>query len=59
MVIFYGGGAGAASLGIFKFVAKAAAHYNNYYNDPEHKESLDSVDDQYSINLGYECKKEH
>ena len=50
-------GAGAKSLGIPKFAAKLGAHYNNYFNDPNHRGKLDSRDDQYSISLGYEWKK--
>jgi len=37
--------------------ASGGAHYNNYFNDPIHKGTLDSKDDQYSITLGYEWKK--
>ena len=34
-------------------MAKAAAHANNFVNDPAHKGKLDSKDDQYSIGVGY------
>lgn len=50
-------GAGAKSLGIPQIAARLGAHYNNYFNDPNHKGKLDSKDDQHSISLGYEWKK--
>lgn len=45
-------------LGFTLIDAKTAAHVNNYINDPSsngkpwNKPQFDSVDDQYSINLG-------
>ncbi len=46
-------GASAAALKVPESIAKAGAHYNNYKNDPYSKGQWDSVDDQYSIHLGY------
>jgi RHS repeat-associated protein len=46
-------GAGASALGIPCFVARAGAHYNNYFLDPNNKGKLDSDDDQFSIQLGH------
>ena len=50
-------GAAANALGVPETVGRSAAHYNNYFNDPNHKYTLDSKDDQFSIHLGYEWKK--
>jgi hypothetical protein len=46
-------GAGANALGIPEFEAKMGAQLNNYYLDPLHKGTWDSVDDQFSIGVGY------
>jgi len=47
-------GAGAKMLGFGEGTARFGAHLNNFFNDPYHKGTLDSKDDQYSIHLGFE-----
>ena len=47
-------GAGTKLLGFSEFTARLGAHYNNFFNDPSFKGTLDSNDDQYSIHLGFE-----
>ncbi|MFV8354993.1 DUF6443 domain-containing protein [Flavobacterium sp. XS1P32] len=50
-------GAGANALGIPETIGRAGAHYNNFFNDQNHKHTFDSKDDQFSIHLGYQWKK--
>lgn len=49
-------GAAANALGVPQPIAKAGAHYHNFFLDSEHKGTLDSRDDQYSISIGYNWK---
>ena len=52
-------GAGACSLGCTIEDAVFAAHYNNYFNDPNNKGKFDSSDDQFSIRCGYRWVRDH
>jgi hypothetical protein len=52
-------GASAAALGVPLTFAKAGAHWNNYSNDPSSKGQLDSKDDQFSIEQGWNWWKEN
>jgi len=49
-------GAGANALGISETMAKMGAQFNNYFLDSNNKGTFDSVDDQFSIGVGYNWK---
>lgn len=53
---FLWGGA-AQSVGLSLPAAQAGAHYNNFLNDDKTRGQLDSQDDQFSIEQGYNYRK--